>query len=253
MSTLKINRLFFLIPVFNEPGILELLVKINGIEICQRATQSVVILIDDGSAIPVKIDTKFANIEIVILRQSSNVGPGAAFRLGIDFLPLNLTEEDYVLTLEGDGTSDLGIIPRMFVRINEPFSNHDVVLASPYMHGGGLQSVTLVRRILSSAANEITRVVLDLRGIWTLSSFFRLYRGSSLDKARIHFGNNLITSDGFDAVVEILWKLKRLNLSFSEIPTLVSQEGRVGKSKMKITRTIKGYLALWILSHRLKS
>jgi dolichol-phosphate mannosyltransferase len=246
----KINSVHFVIPVYNEANISLLLNQIDAYAEALETRYVTVVLIDDGSTLELEVSNDFRNIVVEVLRHEINQGPGAAFRTGFMHLPQDLGIDDYVVTMEGDSTSEISLINRMIGRLEEGDEGYDLILASPYMYGGSFESLSLYRRVLSSAANELTRVILDLRGLWTLSSFFRLYRGSSLIKLRDAYGNKIIESNGFEGVVEVLWKMKIQGFRISEIPSKVSQNARMGKSKMKILRTIRGYLRLWRASFR---
>lgn len=246
----KINSIYFVIPVFNETKVVELLDQINSFSGSLKPNSAKVLLIDDGSEFPIEISNEFSNIRVDVVRHQINSGPGAAFRTGIMQLPQDLGVDDYVVTMEGDCTSDLSMITKMATRINEGDEGYDLVLASPYMYGGSFESVSLYRRFLSSAANEMTRLILDLRGLWTLSCFYRLHRGSSLIRLRVVYGDKIIESDGFEGVVELLWKMKLHGFRISEIPSKISHDARSGKSKMRIFRTIMGYFRLWLVSYR---
>lgn len=241
----EINSIHFVIPVYNEENVGELLSRIDAYVEQLKTSYVKVFLIDDGSEVPLEVSIGFTNIVVEVLRHKTNKGPGAAFRTGFMQLPQGLGKDDYVITMEGDGTSDISLITRMITRLEEGDREYELILASPYMYGGTFESLSFFRRVLSSAANELTRVILDLRGLWTLSSFYRLYRGSSLIRIRDVYGEKIIQSDGFEGVVELLWKMKLHGFHISEIPSIVSQSGRLGKSKMRILRTIRGYFRLW--------
>ena len=249
-SQKKIDSIYFVIPVFNETKVVELLNQINSFSGNLRMNSAKVLLIDDGSEIPIKISDAFNNISVEVVRHQTNKGPGAAFRTGFMRLPQDLGVDDYVVTMEGDCTSDISLLTKMVTRIDEGDEGYDLILASPYMYGGYFESVSLYRRVLSSAANEMTRLILDLSGLWTLSCFYRLHRGSSLIKLRAVYGDKMIESDGFEGVVELLWKMKLHGFRISEIPSKISHDARSGKSKMRIFRTIMGYFRLWLVSYR---
>lgn len=239
-------RLLVLIPVFNEeqniPFLLESLIKIQN---QYKKTLSLSIyLIDDGStdqtAIIARKNSRKLSLEVI--EHGSNRGPGAAFATGFAALRRIVRADDWVLTMEGDNTSKLEIIEKMFVRAREGF---DVILASPYQYGGGFSQTTLLRRFLSSAANLIVKDLLDIRGILTVSSFFRLYRGSAVQRLQKTFGSAILEKRGFESMVELVMKMVMLHLSISEVSMLLDSSKRHGKSKMKIWKTAVGYFSLW--------
>ena len=50
---------------------------------------------------------------------------------------------------------------------------------------------------------------------------------------------------GFESMVEMVMKMAMMRLAISEVAMTLDSSLRKGKSKMKIVRTIFGYLALW--------
>ena len=201
-------------------------------------------MVDDGSndqTVPLA-RRKCKGIPLEVLEHGENRGPGAAFATAFATLQPILRADDWVLTMEGDNTSKLEIIEKMFVRAREGF---DAIFASPYQYGGGFSQTTLWRRILSSAANLIVKDLLDIRGILTVSSFFRLYRGSALQRLQKTFGPGILERRGFESMVELVMKMVMLHLSISEVSMLLDSSQRRGKSKMKIWKTAFGYFSLW--------
>jgi hypothetical protein len=79
----------------------------------------------------------------------------------------------------------------------------------------------------------------------TMSSFFRLYRGSSFMRLQQTFGPHIIERAGFESMIELLLKITYLKMSVSEVAMKLDTSRRAGKSKMKIARTALGYVTLW--------
>jgi dolichol-phosphate mannosyltransferase len=148
-------------------------------------------------------------------------------------------DDALVVTLEADTTSDLGALPAMLERAT---MGDDLVLAS--VHGGGkMVNVGFVRRTLSKAAGVVVRVALGLDAR-TVSSFFRVYRASTLRVASVRYGDNLICEPGFACKAELLAKFAALGASISEVPVDLDASRRVGKSKMRIVPTLRAYSRL---------
>ena len=201
-----------------------------------------VLFVDDGSTDgTVKaLESQGPGIEVV--SHPRNLGPGAAFRTGFTGILKSLQAEDLVLTLEGDGTSDLAVLPRMLGRIRN--EDDDIVLASCYLFGGGIKGTSLHRVGLSHVANGLVKQTLGLSGLATLSSFFRVYQGRVLLRFRETFGEMLFESNGFESQIEILHLAAKLSLRISEVPMVLDGSLRLGKSKMKILKTSMAYLRL---------
>ena len=87
--------------------------------------------------------------------------------------------------------------------------------------------------------------MLGLAGIATVSSFYRLYRGSVIVNLQRCYGPGIVERAGFECMVELLLKMVYLRTSISEVPMTLDTSLRAGKSKMNVLGTIWGYLWLW--------
>jgi len=234
------------VPIFNEALNIETLFKsFSKLQEELKGHFSLqYILIDDGSddETVATAKQKTGDLNLKILQHEKNIGPGAAFATGFTYLSKHMREQDWVVTMEGDNTSRYEIIKQMLIRSQEGF---DVVLASPYMYGGGIKQTTLIRKLLSTGANLVVKDLLGIQGILTVSSFFRLYRAKALIKMQLVFGPEILERKGFESMVEMVMKITMLKLSLTEIAMELDTSLRKGKSKMKFLRTIKGYLVLW--------
>jgi len=240
------ERLFIMVPVFNEapniPNLFKAFQRLDE-EFRDRFTLQF-LLVDDGS----DDDTVSAarretgGLALEVLRHERNKGPGAAFATAFEHLAQRLGPEDWVITMEGDNTSRHELIKQMLTRAAEGF---DAVFASPYMYGGGFTQTSFLRKLLSSGANLVVKDLLGIQGILTVSSFFRLYRASTLRRLQAAFGPGIVERSGFESMVEMVMKMTMLRITISEVAMLLDSSRRQGKSKMKLLRTIRGYLALW--------
>jgi dolichol-phosphate mannosyltransferase len=127
---------------------------------------------------------------------------------------------------------------------------HDVVFASPYAYGGGVVGASRLRIFLSHLANSFVKGALEIRGLLTVSSFYRLYRGSAIRRLQMTYGESILECAGFECMVELAMKLMYLGMSISEVPMTLDAGQRIGKSKMRITKTGLGYLRLFRLRRR---
>lgn len=208
-----------------------------------HSSQISFVFVDDGSTDDTvkQLQASHRN-NLTILTHETNKGPGAAFETAFrQALAKDLNDDDVVVTLEGDATSDPKILKRLLLRLQE---NDDVIMVSPYLYGGGLQKVQIHRVLISHIANGLIKIFLNLRGLSTFSCFFRMYRGRALKRLDQAYPQGIVTCHGFDCAVEILIKAVRVNLTISEIPFQVDWSRRKGKSKMKIMRTAFNYLVL---------
>jgi dolichol-phosphate mannosyltransferase len=238
---------YLIVPVFNELGNLDRLLASLRLVTESHAERYRVrfVVVDDGSSdgTPERVRDlgRDLDLDLDLLANPVNQGPGAAFARAFEHLAATLDPSDWVLTLEGDNTSCSELIGQMFRRAEE---SYEVILASPYMYGGGITNTSPLRVFMSHMANAFVKEMLGVHGILTMSSFFRLYRGSALLKLQAYYGPAILERRGFECMVELLLKMIYLRMTISEVPMLLDTSLRTGKSKMNVTRTISGYLAL---------
>jgi dolichol-phosphate mannosyltransferase len=200
-----------------------------------------VVFVDDGSTdqtVP-EIRRHAAGLDCVIVKNHRNGGVGVALNSGIRHVLESADEDDAIVTLESDNTSDLNDLPKLLARFEE---GYDVVLASVYAPGGKLLGVSPVRIFLSRAVSDTFRMVGGLRHIRTLSSLYRVYRAGVLRRAAETYGWLLVREPGFAASVELLLKLYHAGATTAEIPTINDWRQRKGNSKLRLTPTIIAYV-----------
>lgn len=242
-------RLYVVVPVLNEaenlPRLLGSLRQL-GREL-QGSFALQLVLVDDGSTDRTsEVARELAGeLELVVLSHPVNQGPGRAFATAFEHLASRLRPEDWVVTMEGDNTSRHELLRQMLTRTRE---GYEVVLASPYMYGGGIKNTTLWRVMLSHVANAFVKEALGVHGIVTMSSFYRLYSAGALQRLQAHYGGGIIERRGFEGMIEMLMKMMYLGLPISEVAMVLDTSQRRGKSKMKVLKTILGYL--WLMKDK---
>jgi len=243
--------LFVLVPVLDEaPNIPRLLGNLARLAGDLRGEMECrVVFVDDGSTDGTgdRIRQESGSLPVEVLRHETNLGPGRAFAAGFRHLAPRLADADWVATMEGDNTSKVDTLRQMLVRRREGF---EVVLASPYMYGGGLSNTSLLRLILSHGANSLIKELLGIHGILTMSSFFRLYSAPVLKRLQARYGDGILETPGFECMVELLAKLIEAGATISEVAMPLDGSQRLGKSKMRLLRTIRGYLRLFLVGRK---
>jgi dolichol-phosphate mannosyltransferase len=244
-------RLFVLVPVLDEaPNIPRLIGNLSRLAGDLRGDMECrVVFVDDGSGDGTgeRIRQEAGPLPVEVLRHDVNLGPGRAFATGFRHLAPLLADVDWVATMEGDNTSRVETLRQMLVRRREGF---EVVLASPYMYGGGLSNTSLVRIILSHGANGLVKELFGIRGILTMSSFFRLYSAPVVKRLQARYGDGILETPGFECMVELLAKLVEVNATISEVAMSLDGAQRLGKSKMRLLRTIRGYLRAFLVGRK---
>jgi dolichol-phosphate mannosyltransferase len=236
-------QLLFVIPAFNEeenlPNLFTDLAETSDL----LGPGSRIFIVDDGSSDETQSIVREYDgpLPVELVRLEVNQGPGAAFRSGFRSALACAGPEALVITLEADTTSDLGALPQMLAEVRQ---GADVVLADWRMVG-----VSAHRRLLSAAAGWVVRKGLGLEAT-TVSSFFRVYRASTLKDASSRYGERLIRERGFACKAELLGKLASMNARIVEVPVSLDWTRRNGESKMPVFKTM---LAYWRMLFRERS
>jgi glycosyltransferase involved in cell wall biosynthesis len=161
------------------------------------------------------------------IRHERNRGVAAAIQTGI----ANATT-DVVCSIDCDCTYDphelVGMIPLLTDDV-------DLVTASPYHPRGGVRNVPEWRLFLSRSLSGMYRVILHQK-LATYTSCFRVYRRRALLPLRLD-------RPGFLGIAEMVGKLDLSGSKIVEYPTVL-QVRLLGRSKMKVLRTIVGHLGV---------
>lgn len=233
--------IYFLIPIFNEvENIPELRRSFDKLEL--DFENVFFVFSDDGStdeSISL-LQSEFEHRNHHIIEVKSNGGPGQAFNNGFNYILQNSkSENDIVITIEADSTGDYNLINEMILLSK---LRYDLILASVYAQGGGFSKTTFFRKFLSFFANMLFRSAFDV-SVLTLSSFYRCYDMQLLRRLEKKYGKEIILEKGFICMLELLLKSIKENATIVELPMTLNSEKRIGKSKMKIFKTTRTYIA----------
>jgi dolichol-phosphate mannosyltransferase len=222
--------LSIVIPMFNEAENVE--ATLGQVEQALASFQGTyeIIAVNDGS-----LDNSLEILERVALQNErvrvvsflKNFGRGMALRTGFK-------ESKGAIVVSID--ADLSYDPRYivdFVKTLRTEQDIDFVLASPYMPGGGVKNVPLLRLWVSKLGNKILRLAMPNR-IYTSTGIFRAYRRNVLDSLELE-------SDGKEIHLEILSKAIALGFRFKEIPVVLTNRKK-GRSKFRFRKTAISHL-----------
>jgi dolichol-phosphate mannosyltransferase len=228
----------FVIPAYNERENIPRLMA--GLAPVARELGARVIFVDDGSTdgTSEEIEAHRDSMHLAIVRHSVNRGLGTAINSGLRAALGESHDDDAIVTLEADNTSDLTDLPAMLARFDE---GNDVVLASVYAPGGRILGVAPWRLSASKAVSNMFRYAGRLQELHTLSSLYRVYRAGTLRRAAETYGYLLVREPGFAANVELLLKLYNAGAQVAEVPTVNDWSRRLGTSKMSLRPTVLAY------------
>jgi dolichol-phosphate mannosyltransferase len=183
---------------------------------------------------------------LIVDRHPVNLGLGATIRDGLLHAVELAGADDIVVTMDADETHTPALILRMVRMIIE---GHDVVIASRYQPGARVIGLPLHRRMISWLASRLIRLLFPTPGVRDFTCGYRAYRVSVLKKAFETYGQDFVSRDGFECMVDILLKLRRLPVIFGEAPMILRYDLKVD-SKMRLLKTSAGTLRL-LLKRRL--
>src|SRR5207244_12894882 len=124
----------------------------------------------------------------------------------------------------------------------------DVVIAWRDQLGARQYRVSLFRLFISYAASWVVRILFPTQGVKDFTCGYRAYRGSVLTNAVSRYGSQFVEADGFQCMVDILLKLRKLDVIFGEAPMILRYDLKRGASKMRVARTMRQ--TLWLVIRR---
>ena len=208
-----------------------------------------VVLVDDGSTDDTAeraAEGAGDSIPLTVLRHDVNRGLGAGIRTGLywclDYAELG----DVIAMLDADDTHPPELLASMATLVE---GGRDVVIASRYQPGAEVTGVPLFRRLLSAAGRWMFRVAFPIDGVRDYTCGYRAYGIPALRRARLVYGDGLVTQRGFEATVDLLLRLRQVGVVAAEVPLHLDYTERVGQSKMNVWKTIRS--TLWLLARRL--
>lgn len=222
--------LSIVIPMYNEAENVEnTLKRVEEALISFRGTYEI-IPVNDGSidhTLEILKRMESQNEKIRVVSYLKNTGRGMALRRGF-----KESKGEMVVSIDADLSYDPGYILDLVNTLRNE-QDIDLALASPYMPGGGVQNVPLLRLWVSKLGNKILRLALPNR-VHTSTGIFRAYRKRVLDSLELE-------SDGKEIHLEVLSKAMALGYRVQEVPAILKGR-RKGRSKFKFKKTATSHL-----------
>src|SRR6185503_14460433 len=237
------RKVYVVLPVYNEEGRIESLLNHIDEAMDDAAIAYEIVLVDDGSrdATGKIVRDCATRMPIRVMQHEGNRGLGATIRDGLVAAVELAGDRDIIVTMDADDTHAPGLILRMVRMIAE---GHDVVIASRYREGSRTVGVPLNRLALSHASSWLFRIVFPIRGVKDYTCGYRAYRARVLRESLARYGEGFFDQDGFQCMVDILLKLRRMHLIFGEVPIILRYDWKEGGSKMNVSKTVWDTLAL---------
>jgi dolichol-phosphate mannosyltransferase len=231
--------LSIVIPTYNEKDNIKLLLP-RIIEVLENngCKEFEIIIVDDNSPdgtpdIVKKLSEKDGRIKLVL--RTSEKGLATAVKEG-----LKRASKRYVVVMDADFQHPPELIPDLY---RKAVKGYDVVVASRYIRGGGVEGWSRIRLIASKTGCLIARML--VRGARTvrdnMSGYF-IVKKSSIDIDRLK-------PRGYKILLEILGRHN--NLKVTEVP-YVFKNRLAGKSKISTNTIVDFFVHIFHVSEPLK-
>lgn len=205
-------------------------------EIRKYAPRSSILIVDDNSpdgtgAVAEQLRATLPDIHVI--HRSGKLGLGTATIGAMKFA----IEHDFTYLLNLD--ADFSHPPRFIPALLGGMTDHDVMIGSRYIAGGGVEGgFNLRRRLMSGGINWYARLLLGLR-TRDNSGSFRCYRVAKL--ARLDLDR--VRSRGYSYLEEILFLCRQIGCRMGETPILFENR-RAGYSKINYREVVEALIVI---------
>ncbi len=231
------GRLLVTIATYNEAdNILRLIEAIHAV-----VDHADILVIDDNSpdGTGKLVDELAAKDQRVhALHRSGKLGLGTATLAAMRYAMDN--NYDFMLNMDADFSHPPSYIPAILAGI----ADHDVMIGSRYIPGGGTLDWPASRKLISRTVNTFVRTILHMP-VRDASGAFRCYRVSLLRNAQLE----KVRSRGYSFQQEVLFRCHRAGARMGETP-IVFENRRAGTSKVSIKESVRSLTMLTWLGMR---
>lgn len=155
-----------------------------------------------------------------LVRRAGKLGLGTAYLAGFRYGLEN--GYDQVFTMDADFSHNPKYIEQMLASMKD----HDMVIGSRYVPGGGIENWPIHRRLLSAFANFYASRLLRLQ-VHDCTSGFRCYSAEVLSTVEPFE----IKASGYSFLEEMALRVGRCGFQIGEVP-IVFENRRAGSSKI---------------------
>jgi glycosyltransferase involved in cell wall biosynthesis len=155
-----------------------------------------------------------------VIHRAGKLGLGTAYTAG--FRKALGEGAELILTMDADFSHDPCYLPELLAASRQ----HDLVIGSRYVPGGGVKHWGPDRRFLSWGANALAHLVLGLHAR-DCTAGFRCYRRSVLERV----DPASIRANGYSYLIEMLYRCQEQGFSVGEVP-IIFADRRLGQSKI---------------------
>ncbi|MBP9837706.1 MAG: glycosyltransferase [Proteobacteria bacterium] len=217
------KQLAIIIPMYNEEDNAEKCVRQVSAVINEKVPGARLFAVNDGSKDNTESILKgleSAELPLSVVTYEQNKGYGGALATGMK--EAHARGYEYGLVMDSDLTNDPNLIPKFAEVLST--GQFDVIKASRYIEGGGMQGVEMYRQLFTIYGNIVASLLFNM-GIKDCTNGFHAVRLSLL-------ANEDFNERGFPFLLEELYVLKKKGARGAEIPyTLTARQDGEGVSK----------------------
>jgi len=232
--------IFIVTPTYNEKeNLKELVERVFALGISDLK----MVVVDDNSPdgtaeLAEELAKKYP---IQLIRRERKMGLGTAYAEAFrEILNLETEFPSAVIQMDADLSHDPKVIPALLEKIK----NHDVVLGSRYIAGGGIENWGLARQLVSRFGNIYAKAVLSLP-YQDLTGGFKCWRGEALKNLNF----NQLSSTGYNFQIETTYAAHKAGHKICEIP-IIFTERKFGKSKFNLPIMLEAFWKVLMLRLR---
>ena len=227
-------RLLVSIATYNEADNLPPLVA----EIRKYAPHADILVVDDNSPDgtgKLADDMAATDPRIHVLHRAGKLGLGTAILTAMRYA----IEHDYDYQLNMD--ADFSHPPRYLPAILAGMADHDVMIGSRYVKGGGTENWPIARLAISRTVNSLVRFLFRMP-VSDASGAYRCYRVANLKAADLA----ATRSRGYSFQQEVLFRVHQSGARLGESP-IIFENRRAGKSKVNWQEAVRSMgMILWL-------
>ena len=234
----RVARQLVCIPTYNEAS--NILALIERVHVA--VPEADVLIIDDSSpdgTSELVRDRTLKDARLEVMPRPGKLGLGTAYMAGFAFA----LQHDYLraLTMDADFSHPPERVPALIKAVDD---GADLAIGSRYIAGGAIEGWAISRRILSATANIVARQALRLR-TRDCTGGFRCYSLRSMQ----FLVSRPLRSSGYSALIELLTRCERADLSIKEIPITFTDRTH-GRSKISRQEIFRAMLTVARLTGR---
>jgi len=234
--------LFVVLPIYNEEDNLGALIDtLWGFQGKIRYNIKIIAIDDNSTDGSDKVlqEKKKEGTDLEIITFKKRNGLSGSLQYAIKYLEPILSNQDLVLFIESDGTSDISVLPKMIEKIEK---NSDLVIGSRYIEGGKYINFPFYRILSARIINFFLKTFWHIPGVGDYTILYRLHNKKLIKQlsSKLPFKSK----KSFAFIGEMLLIASVYKTRISEIPVVYDYGLKKSKSKMNKFSTLWEYFKL---------